>query len=336
MSLIKYLKEIRLYIILVVLILLISDITIFLDPNLSKSIDTLIYINILIILATIIVINIGYGKYKRNIKQLIHYIHNMREENHNLEDNYIYKEIKTIIEEKEEEVDSLRSELEEINDYMTNWIHEVKIPISVLQMIGKRINEIDTSREISKQINSEVSRIDKLVEQAMYSSRAGNYNSDFLINEVNLAQVVKEVIRKNKYQFIYNKIDLQVGEINKTILTDKKWITHIIELILDNAIKYSDIGGKIEIYLKENKKGCELHIKDYGMGIVPQDIDRIFDKGFTGQNGRKRTKSTGMGLYISKKILNKLSHDINVISKANEFCDVYITFYNLSDYFNVT
>lgn len=336
MSLIKYLKEIRLYIILVVFILLISDITIFLDPNLSKSIDTLIYINILIILATIIVITIGYGKYKRNIQQLIHYIHNMREENHNLEDNYLYKEIKTIIEEKEEEVDSLRGELEEINDYMTNWIHEVKIPISVLQMIGKRINDIDTSRELSKQINSEVSRIDKLVEQAMYSSRAGNYNSDFLINEVNLAQVVKEVIRKNKYQFIYNKIELQVGEINKTILTDKKWITHIIELILDNAIKYSDIGGKIEIYLKENKKGCELHIKDYGMGIVPQDIDRVFDKGFTGENGRKRTKSTGMGLYISKKILNKLSHNINVISKVNEFCDVYITFYNLSDYFNVT
>ena len=219
---------------------------------------------------------------------------------------------------------------------MTNWIHEVKIPISVLQMIGKRVNELDSSKEISKQINSQVSRIDKLVEQAMYSSRAGNYNSDFLINEVNLGQVVKEVIKKNKYQFIYNKIDLQVSEINKTILTDKKWITHIIELILDNAIKYSDIGGKIEIYLSENKKGCELHIKDYGMGIVPQDIDRVFDKGFTGENGRKRTKSTGMGLYISKKILNKLSHDINVVSRCGQFCDVYITFYNLSDYFNVT
>ena len=79
-----------------------------------------------------------------------------------MEDNYIYKEIKSIIEEKEEEIDSLRNELEEINDYMTNWIHEVKIPISVLQMIGKRINEIDSSREISKQINSQVSRIDKL------------------------------------------------------------------------------------------------------------------------------------------------------------------------------
>ena len=332
MSLWKYLKERKLYFILVIFILLIVDITLFLDPNLSESIDTLIYINMLSILTTIIFIIMGYSRYKRELNQFIHNI----KENSNMEDNYIDKEIKSIIEEKKEEVDSLRNELEEINDYMTNWIHEVKIPISVLQMIGKRINEVDSSREISKQINSQVSRIDKLVEQAMYSSRAGNYNSDFLINEVDLGQVVKEVIKKNKYPFIYNKIDLQVSEINKTILTDKKWITHIIELILDNAIKYSDVGGKIEVYLKENKKGCELHIKDYGMGIVPQDIDRVFDKGFTGENGRKRTKSTGMGLYISKKILNKLSHDINVISTSGEFCDVYITFYNLSDYFNVT
>lgn len=336
MSLIKYLREVKIFLILIILIMLIVDVTMLLDPNLSNSMDTLIYINILSILSVVIFIFIGYGNYKKKIKKFINSIHNIREEHDDLERDYIYKNVKHLIEENEKEVDSLRNELEDINDYMTNWIHEVKIPISVLQIIGKRVNEIDDSRELSKQINSEVSRIDKLVEQAMYSSRAGNYNSDFIINEVNLEQVVKEVIKKNKYQFIYNKIDLNVNQLNKTVLTDKKWITHIIELIIDNAIKYSHMGGKIEIYLKENKKACELHIKDHGMGIVPQDIERIFDKGFTGENGRKKTKSTGMGLYISKKILNKLSHDINVISTPNEFCDVYITFYNLSDYFNVT
>lgn len=336
MSLIKYLREVKIFLILIILIMLIVDVTMLLDPNLSNSMDTLIYINILSILSVVIFIFIGYGNYKKKIKKLINSIHNIREEHDDLERDYIYKNVKHLIEENEKEVDSLRNELEDINDYMTNWIHEVKIPISVLQIIGKRVNEIDNSRKLSKQINSEVSRIDKLVEQAMYSSRAGNYNSDFIINEVNLDQVVKEVIKKNKYQFIYNKIDLNVNQLNKTVLTDKKWITHIIELIIDNAIKYSHMGGKIEIYLKENKKACELHIKDHGMGIVPQDIERIFDKGFTGENGRKKTKSTGMGLYISKKILNKLSHDINVISTPNEFCDIYITFYNLSDYFNVT
>ena len=336
MSLLKYLREVKIFLILIIFIMLIVDVTVLLDPNLSKSIDTLIYINILSILSVVIFIFIGYGNYKKKNKKFINSIHNIREEHDDLKSDYIYKNVKYLIEENEKEVDSLRNELEDINDYMTSWIHEVKIPISVLQIIGKRVNEIDDSRELSKQINSEVSRIDKLVEQAMYSSRAGNYNSDFIINEVNLEQVVKEVIKKNKYQFIYNKIDLNVNQLNKTVLTDKKWITHIIELIIDNAIKYSQMGGKIEIYFKENKKGCELHIKDYGMGIVPQDIERIFDKGFTGENGRKKTKSTGMGLYISKKILNKLSHDINVISTPNEFCDVYITFYNLSDYFNVT
>lgn len=336
MSLIKYLREVKIFLILIILIMLIVDVTMLLDPNLSNSMDTLIYINILSILSVVIFIFIGYGNYKKKIKKLINSIHNIREEHDDLERDYIYKNVKHLIEENEKEVDSLRNELEDINDYMTNWIHEVKIPISVLQIIGKRVNEIDNRRELSKQISSEVSRIDKLVEQAMYSSRAGNYNSDFIINEVNLDQVVKEVIKKNKYQFIYNKIDLNVNQLNKTVLTDKKWITHIIELIIDNAIKYSHMGGKIEIYLKENKKACELHIKDHGMGIVPQDIERIFDKGFTGENGRKKTKSTGMGLYISKKILNKLSHDINVISTPNEFCDIYITFYNLSDYFNVT
>lgn len=336
MSFFKYLKDNIIFLILVIFIMIIVNIVMLIDPYISKSIDSLIYINLLASITTVIFLAIAYTNYRKKVNKFINYINNHTVDSNEVEDDYLYENIIRIINESEEEANNLRNELEEINDYMTNWIHDVKIPISVLQIIGKRINEIDESRELSKQINSEVSRIDKLVEKALYSSRAGNYNSDFLINEVNLNQAIKEVIKKNKYQFIYNKIDLQVGALNKTVLTDKKWIIHIIELILDNSVKYSEIGGKIEIYLKENKKGTELHIKDYGMGIVPQDIERIFDKGFTGQNGRKRTKSTGMGLYIAKKILNRLSHDIDVVSISNEFCDVYITFYNLSDYFNVT
>lgn len=316
--------------------MIIVNVVTLLDPNLSKSIESLLYINILVLLSIIIFLYISYSSYKRKINNFIDYINNQEKENYNLESNYFYKVIDKRIKDEEVVVDNLRNELEEINDYMTNWIHEVKIPIAVLEIMGKRVSELEHATGISKQIKTEVSRIDKLVEQAMYSSRAGNYNSDFVINEVNLENIVKDVIKKNKYQFIYNKIDLQVKDLNKVILTDKKWITHIVELIVDNAIKYSDVGGKIEIYLKENQKGTELHIKDYGLGIGPQDIERIFDKGFTGENGRKRTKSTGMGLYIAKKILNKLSHDINVVSRPSEFCDLYITFYNLSDYFNVT
>lgn len=88
----------------------------------------------------------------------------------------------------------------------------------------------------------------------MYSSRAGNYNSDFLINEVNLDSIVKDVIKKNKYQFIYNRIDLQVENVDKVVLSDKEWLTHIVELMIDNAIKYSDIGGKIKYKCNYSKK----------------------------------------------------------------------------------
>ena len=130
MSLLKYLKERRLYFILVIFILLIINITLFLDPNLSGSIDTVLYINMISILTTIIFIFVGYSRYKRKLNR---FIHNIRKEFY-INDNPIYEEIKSIIEENEAEVESLKNELEEINDYMTNWIHEVKIPISVLQM----------------------------------------------------------------------------------------------------------------------------------------------------------------------------------------------------------
>ena len=181
-------------------------------------------------------------------------MNNRTKEYLDIEENFLYENINKLIKENETEVNNLRYELEEINDYMTNWIHEVKIPISVLEIIGRRVSEIDGGKSLSKEIKTEVSRIDKLVEQAMYSSRAGNYNSDFLINEVNLDSIVKDVIKKNKYQFIYNRIDLQVENLDKVVLSDKKWLTHIVELIIDNAIKYSDIGGKIKYKCNYSKK----------------------------------------------------------------------------------
>lgn len=330
----NYIKENRIFLYLIVTIIAIVNIVILLDPYLSKSLESLIYIDLLVCISILIFLVLGFFNYTNKFDMFISYINKKKDEDFNFKGNVIYKEVDKLVKEYDEEIYSLKEELEEINDYMTNWIHEVKIPISVLEIISKRIRDIDTG--LSKDIRTSVSRINRLVEQAMYSSRAGNYSSDFLIGETDLENVVKEVIKKNKYQFIYNKIEIETQDLNYTILTDKKWITHIIELIVDNSIKYSKAGGKIEIFTKEAKNGIELHIKDYGLGIVPQDIDRIFDKGFTGQNGRKITKSTGMGLYISKKILNKLSHKIEVISTPGEFCDVYITFYKLSDYFNVT
>ena len=330
-EIIKYLKEIRNSIYLVISILIIVNLNIILDFNLFKFTSSLLYINFLIILVSIVFFIKGYFDYKNKYKEFLRCI----DENINLENSNFYKVIDDKFKSYEDEIKNLKNELQEINDYMTNWIHEVKIPISVLEIISQRIKELEDNHTY-KEINMEIRRFENLVNQALYISRSGNYSSDFIIEEVNLQKIVKNTIKKNKYLFIDKNIELELNNLDIVVLTDKKWISHIIEQILDNSCKYTRINGKIEIYTIKDNKSINLHIKDNGIGISASDIERVFDKGFTGKNGRNRTKSTGMGLYISKKILNKLSHEINIKSTENKFCDVYITFYNLSDYFNVT
>ncbi len=138
------------FLILIVFIMIIVNTVILLDPNLSKSIDSLIYINILVIITSIVFLIISYSTYRKKENKFINFINDPSQDDNYIKDNYFYMKVMEKIEESQKEVDNLRDELEEINDYMTNWIHEVKIPISVLQIISKRINEIDESRELSK------------------------------------------------------------------------------------------------------------------------------------------------------------------------------------------
>lgn len=341
MNIFRYLKEVRIYLFLVLAILIILNLNIVLDSNLSKILNSLIYINTLIVITCVVFFIIGYLEYKKKYSELYNHVNNNIKQENGLVNPYFYDVIDAKLDIYEDNIQILKYELQEINDYMTNWIHQVKIPIAVLEIISQRVKELEnqnnlhTENNLYKEINIELKRIESLVGQALYISRSGNYSSDFLIEEVNLEKVIKEIVRKNKHLFIYNKIDLKLENLDINVLTDKKWITHIVEQIVDNSCKYIEKNGQIEIYTTKDDKSIKLHIKDNGIGIVPQDIERVFDKGFTGENGRKKTKSTGMGLYISKKILNKLSHSIDISSIQGEFCDIYITFYNLADYFTL-
>lgn len=341
MNIFRYLKEVRIYLFLVITTLIILNLNIVLDSNLSHVLNSLIYINTLILITCVVFFIIGYLEYKKKYNELYNHVNNNIKKENGLVNPYFYKVIDNKLDIYEDNIQSLKYELQEINDYMTNWIHQVKIPIAVLEIISQRVKELENKNNLHiesnlyKEINIELKRIESLVGQALYISRSGNYSSDFLIEEVNLEKVIKEIVRRNKHLFIYNKIDLKLENLDINILTDKKWISHIVEQIIDNSCKYVEKNGQIEIYTTKDDKSIKLHIKDNGIGIAPQDIERVFDKGFTGENGRKKTKSTGMGLYISKKILNKLSHSIDVFSTQGEFCDIYITFYNLADYFTL-
>ena len=154
-------------------------------------------------------------------------------------------------------------------------------------------------------------KIEQYVEMVLSYIRLDNSENDFVIKEYNLDDIVRQAIRKYAPLFIRKKISLDFQNTNYKVLTDEKWLVFVIEQLLSNAIKYTN-KGKISIYPLENKK---MVIEDNGIGISPEDIPRIFDKGFTGYNGRADKKATGLGLYLCKNILDKLSHKISIESE---------------------
>ena len=192
-------------------------------------------------------------------------------------------------------------------DYYTMWVHQIKTPISAMKLL------IQTSEsEISSDLSSELFKIEQYVEMVLSYIRLGSNENDFVIKEYDLNNIVRQAIRKYAPLFIRKKINVDFQPTTYKVLTDEKWLVFVIEQLLSNAIKYTN-KGKISIYPLENKK---LVIEDTGIGISKEDIPRIFDKGFTGYNGRTDKKATGLGLYLCKNILDKLSHKISIESEV--------------------
>ncbi len=225
-----------------------------------------------------------------------------------------------------------KSMIENINDYQRNiiefkefveiWIHEVKIPIS--SMVLKCHNN---KEKYDKSLLSIIRRLDNSIDEILYYVRSENTEKDFSISEIDLKEIIHNVSIKNKDDLLENKISFETA-IKKTIVnTDKKWLEFIINQIINNSIKYKkDKDSVIRISSKEEDDKTILEIYDNGIGIPSKDINRVFEKSFTGSNGRDRVKSTGMGLYIIKKLCDKLGHNIYIESIEKEYTKVIIEF----------
>lgn len=338
MNIKKYISNIKLWIICFFIILLVLNAVLLSSVSIKFALGDIIYLDLLIIFIYVIFLSIGYLKWKHNFNELYSLL--KRKENIDLvslnKDNFESELIKGVIQYKnnefEKEIQNVRVTLDEINDYILKWVHEIKIPISVLEIISEKVDDDETSESIK----IESDRIRFLAEQALYIGRAADYSHDLEISDVNIEDVIKEVIRKNASFFISKKIELELNNTDFQVMSDKKWMSYILDQIVNNACKYVNVSGKIKIWADEDEKSVKLHIKDNGIGIAKKDIERIFDRGFTGSNGRKAGASTGMGLYFSNKMAEKLNHKIKVYSEANKFTEFIIMFYKISDYFNVT
>ena len=206
------------------------------------------------------------------------------------------------------EITKKDSILQENLEYYTTWVHQIKIPISVMQMILQ-----DEDTEEHRELSSQLFKIEQYVEMVLNYIRLGG-SSDFVFKEYDLDTIIKQAVHKFAPQFIRKHIRLKFEDVNIKVVTDEKWFSFMLEQFLSNAVKYTE-KGQVSIYVTENNL---LKIADTGIGIAKEDLPRIFDKGFTGYNGRENKKSTGLGLYLCRLTAEKLSHKIYAESEIGK------------------
>ena len=280
-----------------------------------------------------IIISILYDYYRR--KYFYNYIHKKLDE---LDKKYLIVELMNnpdfidgkILKDYLYEID--KSYIEELNkykyfniefrEYIELWCHEIKTPISTSKMI------IDNNKnKITNSILEEIDNIEYFIEQVLFYARSGSLEKDYLVNDLNLKNIVDNVIKNNKKNILSKKIKIQTLKESIYVKSDSKWLEYIINQIIINSIKYSkDKDSYINISYKINKNNIMLFIEDNGIGIKSEELNRVFDKGFTGSNGRGKYNSTGIGLYLCKKLCNKLGLSISINSKENIYTKVTIIF----------
>lgn len=204
-------------------------------------------------------------------------------------------------------------------------------------MLHNNMDKCD--KEFADRMNTQIRRINNYIEQILYYVRSENAEKDYIINDARLSKIISNVALKNKDDLLENDITFEVSNADRIVLTDAKWMEFMLNQIVNNSIKYKD-KTKVEPYIKmsaaEDKKCVVLEILDNGIGINASDLPRVFDKSFTGENGREFSKATGMGLYIVKKLCDKLGHAITIESVKGEYTRVKITFYKNDFYKEIT
>ncbi|MBD8069595.1 sensor histidine kinase [Bacillus sp. PS06] len=207
-------------------------------------------------------------------------------------------------------------EQQEHRRFMDQWVHQMKTPLSVIELTAQTLDEPESSN-----IREETERMKTGLNTILYMARLKTIEQDFHIKPVNLSNLVDEVNGENKRFYIRNKVypKLEVEKEGVTVETDEKWLYFIIFQLINNAVKYSsNISNRIVISIYESGKEAVLEIKDFGIGIPKADKRRVFDPFFTGENGRKYRESTGMGLYLAKETLDKLGHQIEMQSEVGK------------------
>lgn len=311
-------KNLKIYLLLIVFIFIF--VLIFYLYNLPF--ESLFYGGLLCFLVSLIASIIDYNNYRKSYVDLkyleTNILSSMEDLPKSLDIRVEY--YKKIIERLHNEVERLKIEdnkkMEDLADYYSMWIHQIKTPIAAMNFL---LDNEETDVKVFKQ---ELFKIERYVEMVLTYIRLGSETSDYVITSIDLDEVVRENIKKYATLFINKKIKLNYVSHETYVISDKKWLGFAFEQLLSNAIKYTKSGGEISINISESK----LIIEDNGIGIYEEDLPRIFEQSFTGLNGRYEKKSSGLGLYLCKKTLDKLQHKIEITSEVNKGTKVKVSF----------
>ena len=333
MKLSTYLKD-KLYAFLIFIIYIIILILFLIALKLSSSI--IIFITAFTIVIFFVILFFDYFRKRKFYSELLDKLNTLDKKYlliemilvpNFLEGKILYDVLDEVNKNEHDLISNLKTKQEDFKEYIELWIHEVKLPLASLTLINRK--DKNTLRELK--------RIEDDVEQILYYVRCENANNDYLIKEWNLDTIIKNVALRNKDDLLALGIDFKVDNCNLKVLTDSKWLEFIINQIVSNSIKYKkDKDSIIEIIGKDFDDYVTITIYDNGKGICKSDLPRVFNKTFTGNNGRTlSSKSTGMGLYLCKELCKSLGHKIEIDSKVDEYTKVTITIYK-KNFYNVS
>lgn len=220
-----------------------------------------------------------------------------------------------------ENIDIYRRNTKELQEYLELWVHEIKLPVASLLLMSH-------NDENAAKYEKQVRKIDSYIENVLYYARSENSAKDYIIKPVNLGNAFRNIAVKNRNDLQAMDVSISAEHLDIFVTSDEKWLEFILNQLLSNSMKYFSDSRmpELTVFTEETADSIILHFKDNGEGISSTDLPYIFDKSYTGENGRTHSRSTGMGLYIVRNLCNRLGHGISAESVKNEFTDIIITF----------
>lgn len=279
----------------------------------------------MILIVWVLILMVGMGIAYRNRKKELQKLLTMAE---GLQERYLIQEVMRLPERADdqvyyqlmkmagksmlEQIGEVRRERLEYKEYIEQWIHEIKTPIAAMKLLCEN-HRMDFTRELLL----ELEKTNRFTEQALYYARSEHTEKDYAVREINLIDVVHQVIADNKYLLLHNKVNLEVAERMETVYSDEKWLRFILNQLVANAVQYRTEQPVLRFFAYQRQDQVILSVEDNGIGIPACDLPRIFEKGFTGQNGRIMQQATGIGLYLCRRLCDKLGVGIMAESSGD-------------------